>query len=144
MKMILNKEKKYKNYMSLNLNDYFTINGKKNKVMIRIYNEEMINNVLMKGINARLKKILELMLIAEDDTDPSNGLLLCLNETEKFKKELINKNRKFLQKEKFEFLTKKIALLKKEIENKIFIVRMNQMSNMPYVEREEKSSSKGR
>ena len=93
--------------------------------IIKFYDEKVISNVIKKSIDNRFKKILELIAsLDEYDEDPSNGLIFCLDEAAKFKREMINKYDKFLKKTQIEFINKKIELIEKEVKNKLIAYRL--------------------
>lgn len=135
----------YKKYLKISLDDSYNMNKKKDKEsigVIKFYNEKLIKMVVQKSIDNRFKKLIELMIsIEESDEDPSSGLLFSLNEAERFKRELINKYDRFLDKKQKEFLNKKIELIEKEVQTKLMTYRMIHMAKMQennnYVDEEE-------
>ncbi len=127
-KYILVRDYKIKKVLSYNFNDSFDMTKKKDKNrigVIKFYDEKIINCVIKKIIDNRFKKILELMAsLEESDEDPSNGLIFCLDEAAKFKREMINKYNAFLKKTQIEFINKKIELIEKEVKNKLIAYRL--------------------
>ena len=127
-KYVLLKKSIYKNIVSFDFDDSFSMTKKKDKESIgtiKFYDEKIIDGVIKRSIDNRFKKLLELIAnIEESDEDPSNGYLFCLDETEKFKRELINKYDKFLKKTQLEFMNKKIELIEKDIKNKLIAYRL--------------------
>ncbi len=124
IKYKLAKKNIFRNYISINISKSYNVNKKLDEEslgLIKFYDEELINKAIKRKIDIKFKYIFELMLrIEEDDSDPSEGLMICLNELDKLKKEIINKYHKFLDKKKQEFLRKKIMLLENEIKMKLF------------------------
>jgi len=121
------KKNKYKKYLEINISDAYKVNKKTNDNIgiIRFYDEKIISQVIKKNFDNKIKKLLELIInIEESDEDPSEGYFLVLNETDKLKKELINKYKKYLKKEQLEFLNKKIELLEIEIKNKLLSMQI--------------------
>ena len=54
-----------------------------------------------------------------DDDESGDGLYLALDQAEKFRMELINKYKQYIQEEKFALLEKKIAILADELKLRI-------------------------
>lgn len=125
---ILLKKSIYKKVVSYEFNESFTMSKRKDDKrigVIKFYDEKIINQVIQRSIDNRFRKLLELISsIDEEDGDPSEGLLICLNEIDKFKKELINKYNKFLKKAQIELINKKLELTEKEIKTKIMAYRL--------------------
>ena len=154
IKYDLTKKNTYKKYLAINIKDSYKVNKKiteESLGVIKFYNDNLINKVIKKKIDTRFKYILDLMIkIEEDDSDPSEGLMICLNELDKLKKELINKYRKFLDKKKQEFVERKIAILESEIKMKLFNMQIIRNpiimgeDNYQYEEEEEKESTRRR
>ena len=124
IKYKLTRNNSFKKYITINISKSYNVNKKLDEEslgLIKFYDEELINKVIKRKIDIKFKYIFELMLrIEEDDSDPSEGLMICLNELDKIKKEIINKYHKFLDKKKQEFLRKKVMLLENEIKMKLF------------------------
>ena len=127
-KYILIKKNSFKEISKFNYKDTFDISKKKDKErigVIKFYDEKIISGVIKKSIDNHFKKILELIsIIEEDDTDPSNGYIFCLDETAKFKQEMINKYNRFLKKTQIDFINKKMELIEKELKNKLITYRL--------------------
>ena len=127
-KYLLVKEKKYKKYININVDVSFDMKKKKDKDSIgtiKFYDEIITDKVITKSIENRFKKLLEFVVECEEDSDPE-GLLLALNETEKFKREMINKYGKFLDKKKMEFNQKKVDLIIQNLKKKLITYRLMQ------------------
>ncbi len=127
-KYLLVKEKKYKKYININVDVSFDMKKKKDKDSIgtiKFYDEIITDKVITKSIENRFKKLLEFVVECEEDSDPE-GLLLALNETEKFKREMINKYEKFLHKKKMEFNQKKVDLIIQNLKKKLITYRLMQ------------------
>ncbi len=154
IKYNLIKKNAYKKYLDINIKSSYNVNKKiveESLGVIKFYNDDLINKVIKKKIDTKFKYILELMIkIEEDDSDPSEGLMICLNELDRLKKEFINKYRKFLDKKRKEFIEKKIAILESEIKMKLFNMQIIRNpiimgeDNYEYEEEEEKESTRRR
>ncbi len=127
-KYILIKENIYKKIISYDFDESFNMTKKKDKErmgVIKFYDEKIISRVIKRSIDNRFKKLLELIAsLEESDEDPSNGLIFCLDEAAKFKREMVNKYDKFLKKTQIEFINKKIELIEKEVKNKLITYRL--------------------
>lgn len=128
IKYNLNKKNNYKKYIVITLQNSYNLNKKLDKEslgIIKFYDNDIINKVIKKKMDTKFKQILEMIAkIEEDDQDPSEGLMNCLNELDRLNKELNNKYRMYLEKKKFEFQEKKIMLLDKEIKMKLFNIQI--------------------
>ena len=127
-KYILIKKNKFKKISKFDYEDSFNMPKKKDKErigVIKFYDEKIIASVIKKSIDNRFKKILELIArIEESDEDPSNGYIFCLNESNKFRQEMVNKYNRFLKKREIDFNNKKIELIEKELKNKLITYRL--------------------
>ena len=125
---VLLKKSIYKKIVSYEYDEFFSMTKKKDKESIgtiKFYDDKIIEGVIKRSIDNRFKKLLELIAsLEESDEDPSNGYLFCLDEAEKFKRELINKYDRFLKKTQIEFMNKKIELIEKDIKNKLIAYRL--------------------
>ncbi len=128
IKYCLKKKNDFKKYTKILFNNSYNLNKRLDKDslgLIKFYDKEMINNVIKAKMDVKFKQILELMVkIEEDDQDPSEGLMTCLNELDRLNKELNNKYRIYLEKKKYEFLEKKVKLLNDEIKMKLFNIHI--------------------
>ena len=145
----------FKKYLDININNSYNFNKKIDKDsigLIKFYDYNLISNVILKKIDAKFKYILDLMIkIEEDDSDPSEGMIDCLNELDKLNKEIMNKYRRFLDKKKQDFLEKKIIILENEIKMKLFNIQiiknpivMNNSGNSDEYDEKERESTRRR
>ena len=127
-KYVLVKKNDFKKVISYQFDESFSMTKKKDKErigIIKFYDEKIISGVIKRSIDNRFKKLLELIAsLEESDEDPSEGLIFCLDEAAKFKREMINKYDKFLKKTQLEFINKKIELIEKEVKNKLIAYRL--------------------
>ncbi len=141
LKYILIKKSIYKKIVSCNFDNSLNVPKKQDKERIgtiRFYDQKIIERVVKKSIDNHFKKLLELLAsIDESDADPSEGLMFCLDEVAKFKRELINKYNKFMKKEKVELINKKIELIEKEIKDKLLACRLVHSRKVKSIEDEE-------
>ncbi len=140
-KYILVKDAKFKKVISYNFDESLEILKRKDKTrigVIKFYDEKIVSQVIKKSIDYRFKKLLELIAsLEESDTDPSSGLIFCLDEAAKFKQEIINKYSSFLKKSQIEFINKKIELIEKEVKNKLIAYRLMYSPMFQNVDEEE-------
>jgi len=128
IKYVIIKKNSFKNIITYQFDESFNMKKKKDKEsigVIKFYDEKIINRVIKRSIDSRFKKLLELIAsLEESDEDPSEGLIFCLDEAAKFKREMINKYDRFLKKTQIEFINKKIELIEKEVKNKLIAYRL--------------------
>ena len=141
IKYVLLKKSIYKKLISYNFSDSLDISKKRDKHrigVIKFYDDKTINRVIKKSIDNRFKKILELIAsFEENEDDPSEGLIISLNEVSKFRRELANKYDKFLKKSQIEFNNKKLELIEKELKNKLITYRLMHSPIFDELEEEE-------
>ena len=151
VKYVLLKKSIYKSIEEYDFNESFNMTKKSNDErigVIKFYDENIISGVIKRSIDNRFKKILELIAsIEESDEDPSDGYIFCLDEAAKFQREMINKYDKFLKKTQLEFLNKKIALIEKDLKNKLIAYRLIHLpvfNNMEMSDEEEMDEERSR
>ena len=98
---------------------------------VLIVNDDLIDQYMMKRINNRFKKILEYIvsIYEDDDDDSSDSLMKALNQVEKFKMELISRDRKYIEKEHIALISKKIKIIEKELQDKIYEMAYRRRQN---------------
>ena len=98
---------------------------------VLIVNDSLVDQYMMKRINNRFKKILEYIasVYEDDDDDTSDSLMKALNQVEKFKMELINRDRKYIEKEHIALICKKIKIIDKELQEKIYEIALRKRQN---------------
>ena len=98
---------------------------------VLIVNDNLIDQYMMKRINNRFKKILEYIasIYEDDDDDTTDSLMKALNQVEKFKMELINKDRKYIEKEHIELISKKVKIIEKELQDKMYEMALRRRQN---------------
>ncbi len=152
IKYSLMRKNNFKKYLDINISNSYNVNRKVDEEslgLIKFYDNNLINKAIKKKLDTKFKYILELMIkTEEDDSDPSEGLMICLNELDRLNKEIINKYRRFLDKKRQVFLEKKVMLLEQEIKMKLFNMQIIRnpiiMDNGSYEEDNEKESTRRR
>lgn len=122
--VIKNKDSKTIKYFEYDKLDGYNIHPKQNvkfqnainvNKMI-IINPTLIEKLVDKKIKHKFNNLINLLsFVYENDDATSDGLELALNETEKFRMELINKYKKYLSEEKQSLMEKKLEILEDEI-----------------------------
>ena len=122
--VIKNKDSKTIKYFEYDKLDGYNIHPKQNvkfqnainvNKMI-IINPTLIEKLVDKKIKHKFNNLINLLsFVYENDDATSDGLELALNETEKFRMELINKYKKYLSEEKQNLMEKKLEILEDEI-----------------------------
>ena len=103
---------------------------------VLIVNDSLIDQYMMKRINNRFKKILEYIasIYEDDDDDTTDSLMKALNQVEKFKMELINKDRKYIEKEHIELISKKVKIIEKELQDKMYAMALRRRQNEMFMQ----------
>lgn len=121
-------ENNYDNYDDISChNAYIVKNKKESGGKIYFYDNDMIYKVIKRKTDNSFKKLLELIIRIDEDDNSGDGYMICLNEIDKFRHELINRYEKYLKKEQMNFFKKKVALIEKDIQNKLLMERLNLM-----------------
>ena len=94
-----------------------------------------------KKVKRRFDYLINLLsVVYENDDETGDGLELALNEAEKFRMELINKYKQYINEEKYQLLMKKIAILEDELYLRMQFV----MNKTNLLEKEEVKEGKTR
>lgn len=124
-------ENTYLNYENINYSKTFSVKNKKEFTgKICFYNNDLIYKVIKRKTDQSFKKLLELIIRIDEDDNPSDGYMICLNEIDKFRHELIKRYENYLKKEQMNFFKRKIDLIEKDIQNKLLMERINIMSEI--------------
>lgn len=125
-KYVIIKKHNHKKVSKIKINNIYDMSSKtpiKDGVSVKRINlidENFINKMINKRINKRFKNLLEFIAnICENDDDPSSGLKFALDETEKFKREMLNKYARLLNKKEKELIEKKIDLIEKDVKKRL-------------------------
>lgn len=124
----VNKKKKIKNkkvqlldfdgFIMTSRSNQFHIEGQNIKD-VKIINRKLANPIVFNKVNKKYKKLIRLLtdlLVSDDDTGESASIVL--DEIEKFRQEVKNKYRDYLNKKELELMAKQLALLQKEAKSK--------------------------
>lgn len=81
-----------------------------------IVKPSFIEKIATKKLDAKFDRIITMMsVVCEDDDSTEEGYYIVLNELTKLRLELLNKYRKYIEKEKLELMNKKIEILEDEL-----------------------------
>ncbi len=80
-----------------------------------IINPSFSEKIAKKKMRMKFEKLLTMMQIVCEDDDTGEGLDIVLDEANKFKMELINKYRKYVEEEELELMYKKIEIVEREL-----------------------------
>lgn len=85
-----------------------------------LINPSLINKMVDKKVKRRFAYLVNMIsFVCENDDESGDGLYLALDQAEKFRMELLNKYKKYIEEEKFALLLKKIAILEDELKLRI-------------------------
>lgn len=85
-----------------------------------LINPSLIEKMIDKKVKRKFKYLINLMaVVCSSDDDSPDGLYLALNEAEKFRNEIFNKYKMYMEKEKVELLEKKLDILEDELRLRI-------------------------
>jgi len=86
-----------------------------------LINESLIQKMIQKKLNKRFQKLLcDVNLLFESDDETGAGLREVLNQLERFKMEVKNKYRKYMEKEELLLLGKKLSILQNEAKLRLY------------------------
>ena len=97
-----------------------------------LINPSLIEKMVDKKVKRKFDYLINLLsVVYENDDDTGEGLKLALNEAEKFRMELCNKYKQYINEEKYNLLLKKIGILEDELYLRMQYV-MNSVKEMEY------------
>ena len=140
--IVKEKNKKEIAYFEYDKLDGFNMTSKNKNIKLKdainvnkmvIVNPSMVEKLIDKKINIRMKKLINLIInIYDTDDDPGSSLMQALNEIEKFKREMINKYLNYMNKKQLSTLEEKIKMLESEVTRKSYIINENSMEEEVY------------
>ncbi|MBR5370393.1 MAG: hypothetical protein IK137_03730 [Bacilli bacterium] len=110
--------------------------GSKNKVYkidgndirdIRVVDKKLASALVVKQVSIKYDKLIKYLteVLVEDDDDSGDTYREALNQIEKFRQEIKNKYRAFLQQKQLEMMSKKLIILQKEANKRLFEIQNN-------------------
>lgn len=85
-----------------------------------LINPSLIEKMVDKKVKRKFNYLINLMsIVCDSESSSPDGLYLAKNEAEKFRMELLNKYRKYIEEQKFDLLEKKLAILEGELDLRI-------------------------
>ncbi len=121
MQVISKIEKSYEQ-ISISFGKGLIVHEKKLKGKVTFYQDEMVSSLLTKKIRGKYKKLIEqLLFLLSVDDESGTAAHEALNQIEKFKGELRNKYRKFLQSEDEKQYEKELYMMEQEVKRKLYI-----------------------
>lgn len=85
-----------------------------------LINPGLIEKMVDKKVKRKFDYLINLMsIVCDSDSSDPDGLYLAKNEAEKFRMELLNKYKKYIENQKFELLEKKLSILEDELDLRI-------------------------
>lgn len=133
--IIKDKNKKAVTYFEYNKLSGFNMTSRSKNIKLKdainvnkmvIVNPSFIEKLVNKKINSRLRKLIDLIAGSfDDEEDPASGLMIALNEVEKFKREMINKYLEYMSKNQIQKLNQKIKILEEQITMRAYVINEN-------------------
>ncbi len=81
-----------------------------------IINPSLIEKIVDKKIKRKFDTLITMLgIVCEEDDQSGEGYKLALDEAEKFRGELVNKYKRYLENEKLDLMFKKISILEDEL-----------------------------
>ncbi len=124
-KFLIVKDKKTKEvkYFDYDKIDGYNLKAKKNTNFfddinvsrVIIINPSFSEKIAKKKMDAKFERLLMMMNIVCEEDDSGEGLDIVLDEANKFRMELINKYRKFIEEEDLNLMLKKIEIIEREL-----------------------------
>ena len=140
--IVKEKNKKEIAYFEYDKLDGFNMTSKNKNIKLKdainvnkmvIVNPSMVEKLIDKKINIRMRKLVNLILnIYESDDDPGSSMMQALNEIEKFKREMINKYLNYMNKKQLSNLEDKIRMLESEVTKKSYVINENSIEEEVY------------
>ena len=109
--------------------------GSKNKVYkidgnevkdIKVVDKKLASALVNKQVSKKYEKLINYLTeVLVDDDDSGDTYREALNQIEKFRQEIKNKYRKFLKQKELETMSKKLVILQKEANKRLFEIQNN-------------------
>ncbi len=140
--IVKEKNKKEIAYFEYDKLDGFNMTSKNKNIKLKdainvnkmvIVNPSMVEKLIDKKINIRMRKLVNLIVnIYDSDDDPGSSMMQALNEIEKFKREMINKYLNYMNKKQLSNLEDKIRMLESEVTKKSYVINENSIEEEVY------------
>ena len=140
--IVKEKNKKEIDYFEYDKLDGFNMTSKNKNIKLKdainvnkmvMVNPSMVEKLIYKKINIRMKKLINLIFnIYDSDDDPGSSMMQALNEIEKFKREMINKYLNYMNKKQLSNLEDKIRMLESEVTKKSYVINENSIEEEVY------------
>lgn len=112
-------------FMMGSKNKIFKIGG--NEVRdIKVVDTKLANALVNKQVSKKYEKLINYLTeLLVDDDDSGDTYREALNQIEKFRQEIKNKYRKYLKQKELEMMSKKLVVLQKEANKRLFELQNN-------------------
>ena len=91
---------------------------------IKVVNKNLASNIVNKQVSKKYEKLINYLTeLLIDDDDSGDTYREALNQIEKFRQEVKNKYRKYLKQKELEMMSKKLVILQKEANKRLFEIQ---------------------
>ena len=94
---------------------------------IKVVDTKLAVALVSKQVSKKYEKLINYLteVLVDDDDDSGDTYREALNQIEKFRQEIKNKYRKFLKQKELELMSKKLVILQKETNKRLFEIQNN-------------------
>ena len=110
---------------------YFMIDGEKVS-FVKVVDEDLVKNIVTNQVRRKYKNLIKVLtdyLISESD-DEQGTMREVLDRIEKFRQEIKNKYRSYLEKDELEKMSSQLKVLQKEAKERLNNMTILQMQNV--------------
>ena len=121
--IVKDKDSKEIRYFDYDKIDGYNLKAKKNSnyfddinvSRVIIINPSFSEKIAKKKMDAKFERLLTMMNIVLEEDDTGEGLDIVLDEANKFRMEIINKYRRFIEERDLELILKKLEIIEREV-----------------------------
>ncbi len=100
-----------------------------------VYNQGMIEQVLVKKIDNSFRKLTSLVFNTINDDADGSGVCIALNELTKVKSNLMNQYKAYIKKNEYDKYMKRLNLYQKELKDKLIVIEEKTLEEEEIIKR---------